>query len=371
MAADSLNRAIELIRSGRGKEAKGILQRLIKEDLHNIPAWFWYTETCSTSEQRIRILEACTQYNPDNAQVQRALESLLKASPASSAPAVTASMPVPEAARPAAAPGPTPPLSGNHPALQTPSSLPHVAPRVNKTKSKPFSVTAGLAWTLACLLVLGLGGLGYHAWSSRPRDPSAYRHTQPIEYYLYVPSAYKPDGTWPLFIGIHGTGGSGLDCWNLWQTYADWQGFVLLCPSLADSSGGWYQTDGENKLWASISQVQSQYPVAPRFFLAGFSAGAQFVQGFSFDYPGAVQAAAVLSAGNYYPPTPAVAGMSFLVVIGDQDDPAAVQTSQLFATSLAQAGAGVDYWLLPGVGHQVTDKTRQLTVDFFRKAYGK
>ncbi len=243
--------------------------------------------------------------------------------------------------------------------------------KAGKTNPNKVSLTAGLVWLVACVMVGGLGWLGYTFWNARPKDPSAYRHTQPIEYYLYVPAEYRPDGTWPLFIGIHGTGGSGLDCWNLWQSYADRAGFVLLCPSLADSNGGWYQSDGENKLWASLSQVQSEYPMAPRFFLAGFSAGAQFVQGFSFDHPLAIQATAVLSAGNYYPPNSAVSGLPFLVVIGDQDDPIAIQTSQQFVNGLAQVGAAVEYWLLPGVGHQVTARTQQLTIDFFRKAYGK
>lgn len=240
-----------------------------------------------------------------------------------------------------------------------------------KPKAKSYKLTTWLVWALACAFVIGLASLGYYALNSMPKDPSAYHHTQPVDYYLYVPYAYKPDGTWPLFIGIHGFGGSGLDCWNLWQTYAENNGFILLCPSLSDSSGGWYQNDGENKLWAIINQVQSEYRTAPRFFLAGFSAGAQFVQGFTLNYPQAVQGVAVLSAGNYYPPSPVVAGMTYLIVIGDRDDPTAISGSQQFANALAQNGAAVDYWLLPGVGHEVTSKTKQLTIDLFRKLYGK
>jgi predicted esterase len=102
--------------------------------------------------------------------------------------------------------------------------------------------------------------------------------------------------------------------------------------------------------------------------MAGFSAGAQFVQGFSFDYPQAVQAVAVLSAGNYYTPSRQAGGIPFLIVIGDRDDPAAVNGSRQFAQVLANNGSGVSYWLLPGVGHEITSKTRQLTIDFYRAA---
>ena len=198
-----------------------------------------------------------------------------------------------------------------------------------------------------------------------PADPASHHFTQPIEYYLYVPKAYAPERAWPLFIGIHGSGGSGLDCWNLWQPYADKEGFILLCPTLSDASGGWFQSDGESKTWAVISQVSDEYRIKPGLFLVGFSAGAQFVQGFCFDYPQSVQAVAVLSAGNYYPPSAGVTGIHFLVVIGDRDDQTAINTSLQFAQALAANGAGVSYWLLPGVGHTITSKTKQLTIDFF------
>lgn len=208
-------------------------------------------------------------------------------------------------------------------------------------------------------------------WLSAPKNPLDYRHVTPVEYYLYAPKSYSADQAWPLFIGVHGFGGSGLDCWNLWQTYADREGFILLCPSLSDARGGWYQGDGEAKLFAALGQVQQNYRLDSRYFLVGFSAGAQFVQGFAFNYPHLTQAVAVLSAGNYYTPTPGAAGIPFLIVIGDRDDPAAISGSMQFADLLAQNGSSVDYWLLPGIGHTVTTATRRLTIAFFRSVNGR
>ena len=209
------------------------------------------------------------------------------------------------------------------------------------------------------------------AYLSIPPDPAKYFHKSPVEYYLYVPKNYSTDLEWPLFVGIHGSGGSGLDCWNLWQSFADKEGFILLCPSIADAGGGWYQSAGETKVFSAINQVRADYRVAPREFLVGFSAGAQFVQGFAFSYPQYVSGVSVLSAGNYYRPSITAQGVPILIVIGDQDDPVAVQNSQGFAAILKQDGFDVQYNLLLDAGHTVTDQGRQLTIAFFRKVTGK
>lgn len=77
-----LENAIQLIRQGRRTEAQLALQSLIKSDPKNIPAWFWYVETCSTTEKRIQTLEMCLKMNPGNAQVEQALQKFRATLPA-------------------------------------------------------------------------------------------------------------------------------------------------------------------------------------------------------------------------------------------------------------------------------------------------
>jgi poly(3-hydroxybutyrate) depolymerase len=204
-------------------------------------------------------------------------------------------------------------------------------------------------------------------FGSNPPDPSAYRHDLPSEYYLYLPAQYSEDLKWPVFVGIHGYGGSGRDCWSMWQPYADKEGFILVCPSLADASGGWYQSAGEAKLAEILQQVYRDHSIRSHVFIVGFSAGAQFVQGFTFDIPSYISGVSVLSAGNYYPINTLARPIPFLVVIGDKDDPAAVQGAQSFAQLLQNNGFIVDFHLLPGVGHTASDEAKQLTIEFFRK----
>lgn len=77
----NLNDAIQLIRQGQKWEAQRILQELIKAEPQNIPAWFWYVETCTTNERRIQVLETCLKMNPGNSQVEQALQKIRGSKP--------------------------------------------------------------------------------------------------------------------------------------------------------------------------------------------------------------------------------------------------------------------------------------------------
>jgi predicted esterase len=234
------------------------------------------------------------------------------------------------------------------------------------TSSSPW-----LLWISIGLLTVA----AIFAWvlvkNSAPKDPQEYRHVRPGEYYLYVPKAYSAEQEWPLFVGIHGAGGSGLDCWNLWQSYADKEGYILLCPSIPGDSSGFYQDVGENTVWGAIGEVKRDYRVRARMFFAGFSAGAFFIQGFTYHYPQYVSGLSILSSGVYLNPNVFAELVPILVVIGDGDNEDAVQTSQVFVSDLRQFGFDIQYELMPGVGHAVTKDGVKLTLDLFRKTIDK
>ncbi len=79
-----LNYAVQLIRQGQNAEAQQILQTIIKVDPKNVQAWFWYVETCATTEKRIQTLEMCLKMNPANVQVTQALQMFRAQQPMSS-----------------------------------------------------------------------------------------------------------------------------------------------------------------------------------------------------------------------------------------------------------------------------------------------
>jgi hypothetical protein len=55
------------------------------------------------------------------------------------------------------------------------------------------------------------------------------------------------------------------------------------------------------------------------------------------------------------------------VVIGDQDNATAVQTSQIFVDNLRKFGFDIQYERMPGVGHAVTSTSVDVTLEVFRK----
>lgn len=77
----NLENAIQLIRQEKRWEAQRILQELIKTEPANIQAWFWYVETCTTTERRIQVLEDCLYQNPGHPQVMKALQMLRSQAP--------------------------------------------------------------------------------------------------------------------------------------------------------------------------------------------------------------------------------------------------------------------------------------------------
>jgi predicted peptidase len=225
-----------------------------------------------------------------------------------------------------------------------------------------------MVWGSMGLFVAFVVFVAFAIMNFTPTDPANYKHTQPVEYYLYVPKGYSGDKEWPLFVGIHGAGSSGMECWNLWQSSADKEGFILLCPTIPGDATGYYQDVGENTVWNAINAVKKEYRVKPRMFFSGFSAGAFFIQGFAFHYPEYVNGLSILSSGVYLNPRVFRLLIPMSVVIGDQDDSVAVQTSKLFVNDLQVIGFDVHYEVLPNVGHTVTQKGVDLTIDLFRKA---
>jgi dienelactone hydrolase len=226
-------------------------------------------------------------------------------------------------------------------------------------------------WFLAGSIVILLLAIGFYTIYTLPADPAKHRYSQPYEYYLYIPRAYTAERSWPVFVGIHGSSGSGLHCWYWWQSFAEKEGYILICPTLTEGGAGWHQSEGEMKVSKVVSQVRSEYNLEEDLFLAGFSAGAQLVQGYAFRNPETVKGVAVLSPGYAFSSIMNARDIPFLVVTGDQETPRRLEASKRLVSLLEQNGFEIDYHLLPGVGHTLTDEARKLTIDFFRKVNGR
>jgi hypothetical protein len=332
MSDDRLEQVIGLVQSGKIEDARKLLEIIIKDDRNNIQAWHWYAATWPKASDKVRVWDTCLRYNPASQLAQEALKDLIF---------IQSKQTEPETIIPA-----------------------RVVPTQTRSSQWPVWVSIGL-----------LAGIAIFAWvavrNSAPKDPQQYKHVQPVEYYLYVPEAYSADREWPLFIHVHGAGGSGLECWQLWQSYAEQEGFILLCPSIPGDALGFYQDVGENTVWSAVGEVKKEYSIKKRIFFTGFSAGAFFIQGFNYHYPQYVSGLSILSSGFYIRPNLFPEVIPMVVVIGGQDNADAVKTSQAFVTGLREFGFDIQYEVLTGVGHAVTRDGVNLTIELFRKTTGK
>jgi predicted esterase len=206
-------------------------------------------------------------------------------------------------------------------------------------------------------------------WQS---SPAAYRHMLPgrpqQEYYLYVPRGYTPTRSWPLLVFVHGSGGNGSDFFGVWKQYADLKGYILLCPTFTGDTFRLLSGGEDVLLLDMIAELKNKYRLTDRFFLGGFSAGAQFAHRFAFRYPGLLCGVAAHSARSYDPPPPASFGAPpFVISVGEMDVDR-LESNRRFADELAQKGYDATLTVIPNTGHQFTPGAFDQTLALFDRA---
>lgn len=115
-----------------------------------------------------------------------------------------------------------------------------------------------------------------------------FRQVDPVtgvSYWLYVPSYYGGDRSWPLVITLHGTHGFDNDTMQIkeWKALAEEKGFLVAAPSLKSPQGILPVSSGsrfkdleadERTILACLRSIRRRYDVAPdAVLLTGFSAG--------------------------------------------------------------------------------------------------
>lgn len=191
------------------------------------------------------------------------------------------------------------------------------------------------------------------------------REREPFDYYLFAPPNYTGESTWPAFIAIQQFGSSGRDCLRTWMQYAEEHRFILVCPTLASAGGSWLQSEAELQIVAILGAVSQDYNIRSKTFYVGFSAGAQFVIGYSFTYPDFVSGVSIISTSDYFPLTSVAARrIPFLITVGDQD-PNRIDVAKDFNALLTRSGFSSDYYILEGVEHEISASAINLTLRFF------
>lgn len=190
-------------------------------------------------------------------------------------------------------------------------------------------------------------------------------------YYIYSPPNYTPSKKWPLFIGVHGSGGDGRGAMEWWRTFAYKEGFILVCPNFRKGYAELgYNTD--QQLLDIIEEVKKDFQIdEKKILLAGFSAGAQFAHRFVFRHPDTARAVSLMACGNYDLPDSdkckKVKDIKFLVMVGDNDDQKRRKSTELFAERLKEHGCNVQYQTFPFIGHTMEGEAIRLTIKLLKE----
>jgi predicted esterase len=140
---------------------------------------------------------------------------------------------------------------------------------------------------------------------------------------------------------------------------------------LADSDGRLHQLRANARLLDILGRLYEEQTLQPKIFLAGFSAGGQFVHGYAFTNPNYVVGVSAIAPGNYYEPSSTSRHIPFLVIVGDGDDPGNVENAKQLAWLLGQAGYSVELHVLEGEGHTVSEEAIEITLDLYDQTVGR
>lgn len=186
-----------------------------------------------------------------------------------------------------------------------------------------------------------------------------YANTR-LEFYYYIPSrvVVAKDSSHPVLVCIPGLSGSGRAFANAtFKGFAEREGFIIVAPSFQWDEKNWatktsYQYPSVwsgNALVAMIDRLRRQQGVSTsKFYLYGFSAGAQFALRFALARPGLCAASSAHASGGTVIVKSRI-GVKFHVSVGRTDRPR-VPKAEAFRDSAKRCGVAVTYKLYPG-GH--------------------
>ncbi|UCF21572.1 MAG: hypothetical protein JSU87_01560 [Gemmatimonadota bacterium] len=185
---------------------------------------------------------------------------------------------------------------------------------------------------------------------------------------LYVPESYSADTPAPLFVALHGAGGSG----SQWAASPEWlesRGMVLLAPDSRSST--WDRIRGSfgpdvDFIDRALRHTFERCRIDPaRLALAGFSDGASYALALGVSNGDLFSHLIAYSPGSLRPADPLVGEPKVFVSHGTGDPvlPVSVTRDQI-VPALRDAGYDVTYREFVG-GHEIPAEVAEASFDWF------
>jgi poly(3-hydroxybutyrate) depolymerase len=204
-------------------------------------------------------------------------------------------------------------------------------------------------------------------------DPTTGR-----EYYIYVPSTYRPDNPAPLIITCHGTPPYDIAEHHIreWKMLGERNGCIVLAPKLVATDGIFGNgplvgmLSDERYILSLISQVSYRYNIdRANILITGFSGGGFPTYWVGLRHPDVFSCVIARNCNfsehnldGWFPPE--AAGTPIMVYFGENDPVAIRIQSENAVKYLRGRGLNVTARVLPGTGHV---RRPEVAMDFFRR----
>lgn len=197
-----------------------------------------------------------------------------------------------------------------------------------------------------------------------------------LEYYYYIPSSLveRKNKPYPLIVwvpGLDGDGESSLP--EQFYKLADTKGYAILTPTFKfdeqnfekRTSYQFPQAWSGQALLKILEKEKSNGLNYSKLYLAGFSAGGQFVSRFSFMKPEMVSACAILSSGARVKPEKNN-GVKYFVGIGTMDDKYRRENAEIFNDAAQKLNIPIEYRQYY-MEHDTNEEEMNDVAEFFEK----
>jgi predicted esterase len=196
-----------------------------------------------------------------------------------------------------------------------------------------------------------------------------------LEFYYYIPTKILEDHTkeHPVLICLPGLGGDGSDYKDSpFQAFAEKEGFILICPSFRFDEDNWKKETSYQypAAWSGealkkiVNKVETQYNLqAGKYYLYGFSAGAQFALRFAILNPKISAAVVGHGCGGLLQPNDA-SPVKFYISVG-KDDTERISLARENYNRLRRLGIDTTYKIYEGA-HEMPPSQVEDSMRFFK-----
>jgi pimeloyl-ACP methyl ester carboxylesterase len=206
------------------------------------------------------------------------------------------------------------------------------------------------------MLAAALGGCSGRAAAE------AYHHTQPSELYLYTPPNYQQGTPAELLLALHSNGQDAFDCFDFWRTYANDNGYVLLCPELPYAGGRMDRAAAQVLVGRALQTAYGELSLRGTFSIVGFGEGGTMALQYASQFPPAVSSVVAI-ASSEFPPLATSTRMPVLILT-PSGNRAATESAQAYVDQMFARGLAIRLVTLDESGNRLTSDAGRLTAEF-------